>query len=161
MIVSGTIITGFGLVFLSRLSETSTYVTGILPAIVLIATGMGFIFVPVTLTSVGGADPEDTGIASAMLNVTQQIGGTLGLSALVTVFSAAVTDFAHSHRVPVQGPLLAAGKFTAGADAAFRVSAIFVAIGLVAALTLIRIAPGEAPSDLVAAPPDVSEVPIA
>jgi EmrB/QacA subfamily drug resistance transporter len=152
LIVSGTIITGFGLLYLSRISETSSYLGGILPAIILIGTGMGFIFVPVTLTAVGGAAPQDAGIASAMLNVTQQIGGTLGLSALVTVFSAAVTNYAHDHHVSVHGSALAAGKFTAGADSAFRVSAIFVAIGLVAALTLIRIPAGQAPSD-------VSEVP--
>ena len=57
------------------------------------AFGLGFIFVPVTLTAVSGVEHRDSGIASAMLNVTQQIGGTIGLAVLVTVFSTAFRNF--------------------------------------------------------------------
>jgi predicted MFS family arabinose efflux permease len=146
MIVSGTIFAGFGLLYLSSLSPTSPYLTHILPAIALIAVGMGLIFVPITLTAVAGVASEDAGIASAMLNVGQQVGGTLGLSALVTVFSTASRHEANSQAGRLPAAALKAQVFTHGADAAFRAGAVFALFGLVAALVLIRVKVGESPS---------------
>jgi EmrB/QacA subfamily drug resistance transporter len=146
LIIAGTILTGFGLLFLSSLSTDSSYVGHILPAIALIATGMGFVFVPITLTAVGGVAAEDSGIASAMLNVCQQVGGTIGLSALVTVFSTASRHDIASHRATLHGSALAHSAFTHGADMAFRAGAVFALFGLVAAFLLIRPKLGESPS---------------
>jgi EmrB/QacA subfamily drug resistance transporter len=146
MIVSGTIVVGFGLLFLSSLSPTSPYLTHVLPAIALIGVGMGFIFVPITLTAVAGVASSDAGIASAMLNVGQQVGGTLGLSALVTVFSTASRHDVTAQTGRLHGAALKAHVFTHGADAAFRVGAIFALFGLVVALLLIRVQVGESPS---------------
>jgi EmrB/QacA subfamily drug resistance transporter len=155
LIVAGTIITGLGLVWLSSLGVSASYVTHLLPAICLIAIGMGLIFVPITLTAVAGVEERDNGIASAMLNVAQQVGGTIGLSALVTVFTSASrhemrsrADLVHSNPA-----LLKALAFTHGADAAFKVGAFFALLGLIAALLFIRFNPSDAPapqrSDLV------------
>jgi EmrB/QacA subfamily drug resistance transporter len=152
LIVAGTILTGFGLLFLSSLSTDSAYTTHVLPAIALIATGMGFVFVPITLTAVGGVAPEDSGIASAMLNVCQQVGGTIGLSALVTVFSTASRHDIASHRATLQGAALAHHAFTHGADMAFRAGAVFALFGLVAAFLLIRVKVGESPSSAAEVP---------
>jgi predicted MFS family arabinose efflux permease len=138
LIVFGTILTGFGLLFLSSLTPTSPYVGHVLPAIALIAMGMGFVFVPITLTAVGGVANEDSGIASAMLNVGQQIGGTIGLSALVTVFSTASRHDIAAQSGTLSGRALAAHAFTHGADMAFRAGAIFALFGLIAAFVLIR-----------------------
>jgi EmrB/QacA subfamily drug resistance transporter len=146
MIISGTIFVGFGLLYLSRLSTTSSYLTHILPAIALIAVGMGFIFVPITLTAVAGVAAEDAGIASAMLNVCQQVGGTLGLSALVTVYSSASRHYATQHAIAVKPGGFSAEVFSHGADAAFRTGAIFALFGLIVALVLIRVQVGESPS---------------
>jgi predicted MFS family arabinose efflux permease len=148
-IVSGTIAVGFGLVLLSTLSPDSSYPLHILPAIALIGMGMGFIFVPVTLTAVTGVAPEDAGIASAMLNVGQQVGGTLGLSALVTVFSTAARHDATTQTGLLQGDAFRQQVFTHGADMAFRTGAVFALIGLVVALVLIRVHPSDAPSAVV------------
>jgi EmrB/QacA subfamily drug resistance transporter len=152
MIVSGTIAAGFGLLYLSTLTPDSSYWTHILPAIGLIGMGMGFIFVPITLTAVGGVEPEDSGIASAMLNVCQQVGGTIGLSALVTVFSIAARDELASQAGTLHGSDLAKQAFTHGADMAFRAGAIFAMFGLVAALVLIRVPPGESPTAMYETP---------
>jgi predicted MFS family arabinose efflux permease len=145
-IVSGTISAGFGLLLLSTLSPDSSYPLHILPAIGLIGMGMGFIFVPVTLTAVAGVAPEDSGIASAMLNVGQQVGGTIGLSALVTVFSTAARHDGQSQAGVLRGAALRSHVFTHGADMAFRAGACFALAGLVVALTLIRVKVGESPS---------------
>ncbi|HVV76773.1 MAG TPA: MFS transporter [Mycobacteriales bacterium] len=145
LIVSGTIFVGFGLLILSRLSPSSSYVGHVLPGILLVAAGMGSIFVPVTLGAVSGVEPQDSGIASAMLNVGQQVGGTLGLSSLVAVFSSA------AHRATKHAPHngltnFAHYVFTHGTDAAFKTGAIFAAVGLVVAFTLIRVAPDADPA---------------
>jgi EmrB/QacA subfamily drug resistance transporter len=137
-IVSGTIFAGLGLSLLSRLTPDSSYASHVLPSIALIALGMGCIFVPVTLTAVSGVASEDSGIASAMLNVGQQIGGTVGLSSLVTVFSIAARHDAASQAGKLHGVALSQHVFTHGADMAFRAGAIFAFVGLVTALVLIR-----------------------
>ena len=140
LITTGTILVGFGLLILSSLTPSSSYPFHVLPAILLVAGGMGSIFVPVTLGAVSGVAPEDTGVASAMLNVGQQVGGTLGLSALVAVFGSA-SRHAAAH-AGTRDPVLAAHyAFTQGADAAFKTGALFALAGLVAAFTLIRVAP--------------------
>jgi len=146
MIVRGTISVGFGLLYLSTLTPASSYATHILPAVCLIGMGMGFIFVPITLTAVAGVAAADSGIASAMLNVGQQVGGTLGLSALVTVFSSAANHDRQTHAATLHGAALAQHVFTHGADAAFRTGSIFALVGLVVALVLIRVQVGESPS---------------
>ena len=55
----------------------------------LLGAGMGIVFVPLTMTSLAGVAPEDSGAAASMVNVTQQVGGALGLAILVTVFGTA------------------------------------------------------------------------
>jgi EmrB/QacA subfamily drug resistance transporter len=146
MIISGTIFVGFGLLYLSKLTISSGYWSHVLPSICLIAIGMGFIFVPITLTAVAGVDAQDAGIASAMLNVCQQIGGTLGLSALVTVYSSASRHYATKHHITVRPGGFSAPVFSHGADAAFRTGAVFALFGLIVALVLIRVQVGQSPS---------------
>ncbi|HEX3706335.1 MAG TPA: MFS transporter [Mycobacteriales bacterium] len=143
LIVSGTLLAGFGLLYLSSLTPDSSYAVHVLPAILLIAAGMGCIFVPITLGAVSGVRAEDAGIASAMLNVGQQIGGTLGLSALVAVAGAA-SRHAVSHASALHHPSTQQ-IFTKGADAAFKTGAGFALVGLVAAIVLIRVVPGGEP----------------
>ena len=148
LIVTGTIFTGFGLLWLSTMGIDAAYVTHLLPAISLIAVGMGLIFVPITLTAVAGVAERDNGIASAMLNVCQQVGGTIGLSALVTVFTSSFRHeaTAKAHSLAHDPVLLKQLAFTHGADAAFKVGAVFTLLGLIAALVFIRFSPSEAPS---------------
>ena len=135
LISTGAVLAGLGLYVLSSLGVHSGYVTHVLPAILLIAAGMGSIFVPITLAAVSGVEREDSGIASAMLNVGQQVGGTIGLSALVTIFGhAAGSEAAKLHQNPY-----APAPFTHGADAAFHAGSVFMAIAVVAAILLIRV----------------------
>jgi len=80
--------------------------------------------------------PQDAGAASGLLNVTQQVGGSLGLSLLVTIFSAA-SAAAAAH--PVAGPATQARlDFASGADRVFLVAAGFVVATLILAIVAIR-----------------------
>ena len=143
LIANGSAFAGFGLIWMSTLTKSSSYLTHVLPCLLLVAIGMGFVFVPITLAAVAGVRREDAGIASAMLNVVQQVGGTIGLSALVTIFGTASRHYASSHVHDPHGH----GAFTHGADMAFRAGAVFAAVGVVAALLLIKVKPQDSISE--------------
>jgi EmrB/QacA subfamily drug resistance transporter len=139
LISAGTASASVGLFWLSSLTVHSSYATHVLPCIALIAIGMGLVFVPITLAAVAGVAGADSGIASAMLNVGQQVGGTLGLSSLVTIFGhAAASDAVHFGGNPY-----APHPFTRGADAAFFAGALLMIAAFIAAMTLIRVRPGD------------------
>jgi EmrB/QacA subfamily drug resistance transporter len=70
---------------IATLGTSSTYLTGLLPWILVMSFGMGLVFVPLTVTAVHGVEANDSGIGSAVLNAMQQIGGALGLAILSTV----------------------------------------------------------------------------
>ena len=76
-----------GMAWLSRISPGTGYLAGVLGPMLLIGAGMGVVFVPLTMASLAGVRPEDSGAASSMVNVMQQVGGSLGLAILVTAFS--------------------------------------------------------------------------
>ena len=88
----GTLMTATGMFGFSRLDVTSSYTTALLPWIVILAVGMGLTFVPMTLTATAGVASEDSGVASAVLNTMQQVGGALGLATLSTVFANGAKD---------------------------------------------------------------------
>jgi len=78
-----------GMAWLSRISPGTAYLPGVLGPMILFGVGMGLAMVPLTTAALAGVRPEDSGAASSMVNVTQQVGGALGLAVLVTVFGAA------------------------------------------------------------------------
>jgi sugar phosphate permease len=100
-----------GLAWLTRLTATSGY-PELLGPLILLALGMGQCFVPLTTTAVAGVSADETGLASALLNTAQQIGGAVGLSVLGTV-AASVTRTrlaaAHGHLVYTDAFIVAAG----------------------------------------------------
>ena len=85
----GPIVAAGGMFWLSRLSTGSGYVGAILPLFML-AIGMGMSFVPLTLTAVSGVRPDESGLASALLNTGQQVGGSIGLALLSTIAVTAI-----------------------------------------------------------------------
>ncbi len=153
--VAGAALAVVGLAWMSRLSESSTYVGGLLGPMVLFAAGMGFLFVSVTVIAVSGVEESDSGAASGMLNVTQQVGGSLGLSILVTVFSTASGNeaerqvpaflataspavreaFQRTHQLPadIEAKILAAGISTA-----FQVAVLFALFALIMTIAVIK-----------------------
>ena len=89
---TGAVLASAAMFGFSRLEVDSSYAAHLLPFIVVMAFGMGLVFVPMTLTAVAGVAQEDSGVASAVLNTMQQVGGSLGLATLSTVFASALAD---------------------------------------------------------------------
>ncbi len=74
-----------GLYWFSHVSADGTYVADVLGPSILAAIGLGFSFVPVTIAAVTGTEPHEAGLASGLINTSQQIGGALGLAILSTI----------------------------------------------------------------------------
>jgi EmrB/QacA subfamily drug resistance transporter len=89
--------------------------------------GMGISFVPLTTAALDGVAPEDAGAASGLVNVMQQLGGSLGLAVLVTVFGTASTNAARHVRPGESAAEVARHAFMVGADRAFLVATMFLA----------------------------------
>jgi len=155
--VSGTggLLMAAGMGWMSQLTPHSTYLGGLLGPIVVLALGMGLVFVPLTLTAVSGVRAEDSGVASAVLNTMQQIGGALGLATLSTVATTVATDRGKvlaaslqqqlasgkvpADRLPALQSALRFDAFTHGATAAFSVGAGIVAVATVITLVFLRV----------------------
>jgi len=90
VVPAGLVMGVIGLLLLTQISPTTSYAAVVLPAILLISIGMGFIFMSTTNVALHGVDAADSGVASAMVNTTQQIGGSLG-TALLSTFAVSST----------------------------------------------------------------------
>ncbi|MFB7499030.1 MFS transporter [Streptomyces sp. NPDC056161] len=90
--ITGSAFVVVGLVWQSFISPDSSYLSGVLGPLVIFGFGMGLNFVTVTVTAVSGVAQHEAGAASGLLNATQQVGGSLGLSILTTVFGSASKD---------------------------------------------------------------------
>jgi hypothetical protein len=127
----------------------------------LFGLGMGLLFVPLTIVAVSGVEPHEAGAASSLLNVMQQVGGSLGLSILVTVFGTASRNEAASQVAQLlgNGPADLAARFRQtgqlpatiahqvlahGISTAFQLAVVFAALALAVALVVIRTSAPEA-----------------
>jgi EmrB/QacA subfamily drug resistance transporter len=88
-LVGGLVLALVGLLWLSRISTTTDYWTGVAIPLFLIGAGMGLAFTPLTQAAIAGVDHRDAGAASGLVNAFQQLGSTIGIGLLVTVFAAA------------------------------------------------------------------------
>jgi predicted MFS family arabinose efflux permease len=138
----GALIAASGMLWMTQIDTGTSYVTGLLGPMVIMAFGLGLIFVPLTLTAVAGVAKQDSGVASAVLNTMQQVGGSIGLATLSTVAARATTNkgtelaatlkqqvasgqVAQDQVAKLQG-LIPIQAFTSGAAAAFLVAATMI-----------------------------------
>lgn len=138
----GPFLCGLGLLWLSRLDLRSTYGRDILGPTFLLAIGLGFTFVPLTLSATSRVASADLGIASALLNSSQQIGGTLGLAVLVTVATTVSRNWlktAVGHGSSTSARTLALNAALHGYRVAFVVAAAVATVGGLVALAAIRV----------------------
>jgi len=137
LMMVGITFSSLGIIWLTHLSAT-TSVGGVIGPLVTFGTGNGLAFVPLTAVSLARVQPEDAGAASGLVNAVQQVGGSLGLAILVTVYGGAHSHYLrhpHAGLSPVQ---LQNHAFVAGATAAFKVAAALVVTTLIVVVTLIR-----------------------
>ena len=134
-ITIGPLLVAGGLFWLSQINEQTTYVGGLLGPMLLIAVGMGNIFVPLTLMAVAGARPEESGLASALLNVGQQIGGSIGIALLGTI-AATTTKNQLAGKLPTHAAVNHA--LAAGYGTGFEAAVGIALVGFVIALTVFR-----------------------
>jgi fucose permease len=130
-LLPGLVLMAAALLLFRRAPIDATYVVDILPVMVLLGVGAGLAFPSLMTMAMSGATPEDSGLASGLVNTTQQVGGALGLAVLATLS----TDRTES--------LLGSGDSTAGAltggfHLAFGVAAGLVILAIALALTLPR-----------------------
>jgi EmrB/QacA subfamily drug resistance transporter len=137
-------LTAAGLVYFSQVSVGGSYWTDLAPGFILSGVGLGFSFVPVTIAALVGVDQSEAGVASGIINTSQQIGGALGTAVLSTVAFTRAADYATSHAPTPQLPLFAAVD---GYSAAFLVGAVLAVAGLIATVTMV---PGGRADELVA-----------
>jgi MFS family permease len=86
-----------GMLLLTQLEIGTSYVGLILPAQLLLGLGMGTAFMPAMSLATHGVEPRDSGVASAMVNTSQQVGGAIGTALLNTIAASAATAYASSH----------------------------------------------------------------
>jgi len=120
-----------GLVYFTQVSVGGSYLADLLPGFLLIAVGLGFSFVPISIAALAGIQPAEAGLASGLINTSQQIGGALGIAALSTIATSRTSD-------ALAGGATRAQALVDGFHGAFFAGVILAAIGIVAALTLIR-----------------------
>jgi EmrB/QacA subfamily drug resistance transporter len=127
--IGGLIVTGIGMLLLTRLPVDGSYAADVLPALVVTSLGLGCVFLPLTLVATTGLEDADQGLASGLFNTSQQVGGALGL-AILSTFAASRTSGDHG-----------ASKSAALVDGfhyAFAGGAIFVVLALATLLALLR-----------------------
>ncbi|TCC29844.1 MFS transporter [Kribbella sindirgiensis] len=89
LMLAGSVLVTLGTIWLTQLDARSTYLHDVVGPLLLFGAGAGMIFIPLVGRAISGVAPEDSGAASGMLNVVQQVGGALGLGILVTLFGTA------------------------------------------------------------------------
>lgn len=134
VLVGGLVLVVAGLLLFSGVSVHGSFSGDVLVPSVIVAFGLGFAFVPLTITAVSGVKAAEAGLASGLINTAQQVGGALGLAILSTVATTRTDDVmtaAHGAHDALHGAL------TDGFQAAFAVGAGFAALGIVLALLLV------------------------
>jgi len=137
LMVPGLISAGIGLLMLTRITPETSYVTHVMPSLLIMSSGMALVFIPLTSTSLHAVSSHDTGVASAMVNTSQQIGGSLGTALLNTVAATATTTYAAAHSN--LGKMLKPFAITHGFSIAFTVSACLLFTGAVVLFFFINI----------------------
>ena len=134
LIACGMLLGLLGMIYLTQLTPTSSYLGGILPALLVMGLGFGLIFAPGINTATAGVQRQDSGVASALVNTMQQVGGSIGTSALSTIALTATTSYLVAHHT---GRLAQATAAVHGYTLAFTVSAGLFGLGVILAIVLL------------------------
>jgi EmrB/QacA subfamily drug resistance transporter len=131
VLVIGMVALTAGLVWFTQVSVNGSYVADLLPGFLLVGVGLGFSFVPISIAALAGVQDSEAGLASGLINTTQQIGGALGIAALSTIATSRTAD-------AIASGTARPNALVDGFSAAFLAGLAVAAVGIVAALVLIR-----------------------
>ncbi len=134
LMVPGLVAAAVGLLLLTRITPETSYVTHVLPSLLIMSSGMALVFIPLSTTSLHGVGNRDAGVASALLNTSQQVGGSLGTALLNTVAATAATSYMASN--PDKAPTFG---ITHGFTVAFTASSALLLVGAVVLFFFINI----------------------
>jgi EmrB/QacA subfamily drug resistance transporter len=127
----GMVLLGGGLIYFTQVSVGGSYLADLLPGFLLIGVGLGFSFVPVSIAALAGVTGRDAGLASGLINTSQQIGGALGLAILTTIATTRTDNLLASGEAAPQA-------LTEGFRIAFWAGVGFAAISLIATLLALK-----------------------
>jgi len=137
LMVPGLLAASVGLLMLTQITPDTSYTTHVLPSLLIMSSGMALVFIPLTSTALHAVSNQDTGVASAMVNTSQQVGGSLGTALLNTVAATATTSFA---AVNTQlGEKVMPYAMTHGFTVAFTVSAGLLFVGAIVLFFFINV----------------------
>jgi EmrB/QacA subfamily drug resistance transporter len=131
VLVAGMTALSAGLLYFTQVSVGGTYIGDLLPGFLLISIGIGFSFVPISIAALAGVQPAEAGLASGLINTSQQIGGALGIAALTSIATSTTnTKLASGSALPV--------ALTDGFQSAFFGAAGVAILGILVALFVVR-----------------------
>ncbi|WP_347222323.1 MFS transporter, partial [Mycolicibacterium poriferae] len=133
---AGMLIAAGGMLLLTQITETSSYASHVLPALLIMGVGIGASMAPAMQGAISGVSPDDAGVASATVNTMQQVGGSVGTAFLSTIAASSAATFVSGHASPATDPaqlaqLAAVHSYT---TAFWVAAAVFAVGGLIAAL---------------------------
>jgi EmrB/QacA subfamily drug resistance transporter len=131
VLVAGMVALSAGLLYFTQVSVGGSYLGDLLPGFLLISVGIGFSFVPISIAALAGVQPAEAGLASGLINTSQQIGGALGIAALTSIATSTTnTKVASGSALPV--------ALTDGFQSAFYGAAGVAILGIFVALFVVR-----------------------
>src|SRR4051812_18991265 len=131
VLVAGMAFLTAGIAYFTQVSVGGSYLVDLLPGFLLVAVGMGFSFVPISIAALAGVQPSEAGLASGLINTSQQGGGALGIPALSAIATSTTTDKFASGAAK-------AAALTDGFQAAFTAGATVGIVGILVALFVVR-----------------------
>ena len=135
VLLAGLALVTIALLWFGQVPVNGSYLSDLLGPMIVAAVGLGFAFVPVTIAAVSNVSEDESGLASGLINTSQQIGGALGLAVLGTIASSKTTDLiSAAEGVETAVP----GALTEGFQLAFMTGAGFAVLGIIATLVFVR-----------------------
>src|SRR6266404_9801292 len=134
LVLVGMTLGAIAMFLLTRLTPGSSYAANVLPGLLVLGVGMGCIFAPAFSTATLGVEGGEAGVASAMVNTSQQVGGSVGTSLLSTIFASAVASYTASH---LHTPGLANAAAVHGYTTAFWWGVGIFALGFLLAIVIL------------------------
>ncbi len=154
LMILGPILAAIGMLWLRFIDLDTSFWGHLAPAQVLLGLGLGFTFVPLSSLALVGVPEHDAGAASAALNATQQIGGSLGTALLNTLATSSIATYVAAHMAsattPAAGQLVGLEAQVHGYTTAFTWAAVLILIAAVVSATFIKVSKEDLPTDAAA-----------